>query len=162
MNFTVLVHACIVGLFAVNAQAQAQQYTVTDLGTLGGNFSAGYGINAPGQVTGYSATSNAYHAFLYSNGSMQDLGTLWPASTNAASRDIELSTAQLLAVCLTVWHSEREAGRPPVTESAPTTVAAYSSTDWGMGVRRVTEGRDCRRADQIAFSFLGLRGSRCR
>ncbi len=54
----------------------AQEYSVTDLGTLGGtNGSYGEGINASGQVTGYSYTAGntAYHAFLYSNGAMQDL-----------------------------------------------------------------------------------------
>ena len=30
-------------------------YTVTDLGTLGGTYSYGLGINASGQVTGYRA-----------------------------------------------------------------------------------------------------------
>jgi probable HAF family extracellular repeat protein len=58
--------------------AAAQQYTVTALGTLGGTSSYGYGINASGQVTGYSDTTGnaATHAFLYSNGTMHDLGTL--------------------------------------------------------------------------------------
>jgi probable HAF family extracellular repeat protein len=57
--------------------------TMVDLGTLGGADSGGYGINATGQVTGYSATigNNAYHAFRYSGtpgsgGAMVDLGTL--------------------------------------------------------------------------------------
>jgi probable HAF family extracellular repeat protein len=52
--------------------------TMQDLGTLGGTFSYGNGINASGQVTGRSDTTGdaARHAFLYSNGSMQDLGTL--------------------------------------------------------------------------------------
>ena len=54
----------------------AQSYTVTDLGTLPGGNSFGYGINNAGQVTGNSTTSSATHAFLYSNGSMSDLGTL--------------------------------------------------------------------------------------
>ena len=54
------------------------QYTVTDLGTLsGGSLSAASGINAIGQVVGASYTSSGlYHAFLYSNGAMTDLGTL--------------------------------------------------------------------------------------
>ena len=48
-----------------------------DLGTLGGTHSDGHGINASGQVTGYSRTTGdaAYHAFLY-DGTMHDLGTL--------------------------------------------------------------------------------------
>jgi probable HAF family extracellular repeat protein len=52
-------------------------YTVTDLGTLGGTYAFGTGINNAGQVTGTSNTSgNTNHAFLYSDGQMIDLGTL--------------------------------------------------------------------------------------
>lgn len=54
--------------------------TMTDLGTLGGANSWGYGINASGQVTGTAATVDtpgyAGHVFLYSDGTMTDLGTL--------------------------------------------------------------------------------------
>jgi probable HAF family extracellular repeat protein len=51
---------------------------VQDLGTLGGQFSDARGINAPGQVVGYSALRTAgYHAFLWEAGTgMQDLGDL--------------------------------------------------------------------------------------
>jgi probable HAF family extracellular repeat protein len=59
--------------------------SVTDLGTLGGksNYSLGASINASGQVTGYSYTSgNEQHAFLYSDGVMQDIGTLGGFNSN--------------------------------------------------------------------------------
>ncbi len=47
------------------------------LSTLGGTESYALGINATGQVTGWSTTaSGAEHAFLQSNDSMLDLGTL--------------------------------------------------------------------------------------
>jgi probable HAF family extracellular repeat protein len=80
------------------AAAATTTYTVTDLGSLGYGVSDGLAINANGQVTGYSYTgatvptsgccgncytnhpkpcvAHIYHAFLYSNGTMTDLGTL--------------------------------------------------------------------------------------
>ncbi len=53
---------------------------VTDIGTLTGDPHSNtepYGINAAGQIVGYSQWSDGVdHAFLYSNGAMQDLGTI--------------------------------------------------------------------------------------
>ena len=59
--------------------AQAQNsFTVTDLGTVGGNASEALGVNNHGEVIGDSRIPNStlFHAFLYSGGQMQDLGTL--------------------------------------------------------------------------------------
>jgi probable HAF family extracellular repeat protein len=47
-------------------------YSITDLGTLGGNSSQAYGINNHADVVGDSLG----HAFLYSGGTMTNLGTL--------------------------------------------------------------------------------------
>ena len=61
-------------------------YTVTDLGTLPGGtaMSEARGINASGQVVGVSyASYDNYHAFLYSNGAMADLGTLGGSESKA-------------------------------------------------------------------------------
>jgi probable HAF family extracellular repeat protein len=45
----------------------AQQYTVTDLGALGGNSSVGLALNNAGQVVGYSYINGSeYHAFVWS------------------------------------------------------------------------------------------------
>ncbi|MDQ3930424.1 MAG: DUF3466 family protein [Chloroflexota bacterium] len=61
------------------------RYIFTDLGTLpGGTDSRAFGINSRGEVVGNSFVAAnaraggfpAYHAFLYSNGKMRDLGTL--------------------------------------------------------------------------------------
>ncbi len=49
-----------------------------DLGTLGGTFASAAAINNSGQVVGYSELTNnlVFHAFLYANGKMSDLGAL--------------------------------------------------------------------------------------
>ena len=58
--------------------------TMTDLGTLGGNFSEGVAINSSGEVVGTSETSTgAEDGFLWSNGTMTDLGSNFsPAAIN--------------------------------------------------------------------------------
>jgi probable HAF family extracellular repeat protein len=59
----------------------AAQYTLTDLGTLGGSGSGAVGLNNLGQVVGYSfIPSGDTHAFLWDGGAMQDLGTLGGSS----------------------------------------------------------------------------------
>ncbi len=72
--------AAPVRIVAQEEQAEhLQHYAVTDLGTLGGTYSAAYGLNNGGRVGG-SATLNAtganQHAFLWHHGHMTDLGTL--------------------------------------------------------------------------------------
>jgi len=55
----------------------ADRFAVVDLGTLGGDASAAAGINASGQVVGWSATATGpTRAFLYAGGTMTALGTL--------------------------------------------------------------------------------------
>lgn len=52
-------------------------YQVTDLGTLGGTYSIGFGVNIRGQVTGFAQNAAGdTRAFLWQNGAMRDLGTL--------------------------------------------------------------------------------------
>ena len=68
-----------------------QQYTVTDLGTLGGSNSVPQGINNRGQVVGLAETPDTdpssgfpiVHAFLWENGTLRDLGTLGGRNSGA-------------------------------------------------------------------------------
>ena len=51
--------------------------TLTDLGTLGGDFSFAHDINNQAQVTGEASIQiGETHAFLWTSGDMQDIGTL--------------------------------------------------------------------------------------
>jgi probable HAF family extracellular repeat protein len=68
----------VLSIIARNAWGVAQ-YTVTDLGKLPGGVVGGVAedINNEGQVVGFANMPNGnHHAFIYSNGTMTDLGTL--------------------------------------------------------------------------------------
>lgn len=54
-----------------------------DLGTLGGTYSQGFGLNNNGSVVGIASTANdtSFHAFLWQKGKMIDLGTLAGSDT---------------------------------------------------------------------------------
>jgi len=60
----------------LSAQAHPQRYTVTDLGTLGGTFSSGEGINDQGWVNGFSTLpgDTITHAFLRRHNVLKDIG----------------------------------------------------------------------------------------
>jgi probable HAF family extracellular repeat protein len=66
----------VAAAFIVGNTAQAGlHYNITDLGTLGGG-SYGFGINASGQVTGYSVVPGTHHAFITSPRSLSDFKRL--------------------------------------------------------------------------------------
>ena len=68
------------------AQKALAQYRLTDLGALpAGHSSEAVGINASGQVVGWSSSSTSLgEASLYSNGTIQDLGTLGGTASYAS------------------------------------------------------------------------------
>ncbi|MBN2579036.1 MAG: DUF3466 family protein [Pirellulales bacterium] len=70
---------CILSLVfsGVGSASAVPLYNITDLGTLGGVLSFASDINNSGQVVGEARdASNHTRAFLYSNGTMIDLGTI--------------------------------------------------------------------------------------
>ena len=56
--------------------------TMTDLGTLGGNFSAGYAINLSGEVAGFADTSTGQEASLWNGQKMTGLGVPLDSAAN--------------------------------------------------------------------------------
>src|SRR5512142_1439287 len=74
------------------AQAQPARYTVTDLGTLGGPYSFGYGLNNAGIVSGGAATPNqqdfvSQTGFLWFQGQMVSVGTLGGSACPSCSSE---------------------------------------------------------------------------
>jgi probable HAF family extracellular repeat protein len=66
----------LISLCGVGQKTHAATFSITDLGTLGGSYSLGYGINNSGTVTGETETSNTLtHAFIYRAGTMSDLSS---------------------------------------------------------------------------------------
>jgi probable HAF family extracellular repeat protein len=69
--------AVICFALAFTSAAVAQTYTVTNIGTLGGNDSVALSINDYGEVVGFSKTADGeVHAFRYFHDSLFDLSTL--------------------------------------------------------------------------------------
>ena len=71
-------------------------YTITDLGTFGGDISYAQAINEAGQVIGYAYTAGnaAAHAFVWDSiGGITDLGTLG----GSESHPLALNEAGLVA-----------------------------------------------------------------
>ena len=86
-------------LASCGAAHAVPQYRLTDLGTLGGTESIGYGINASGQVAGYARASDGqYHAFITGpNGvGMTDLGTLGGTASGAYGHQLLGSSSRQL------------------------------------------------------------------
>ena len=61
--------------------------TVTNLGTLAGPWSSTTAINASGEIAGGTDTTHNINAFIYTNGVMQDIGTL-PHGTYSTATSI--------------------------------------------------------------------------
>lgn len=69
------------------SRSAAQEYTITDLGTLGGETSEANAINATGQVVGAAdtATAGQMRAFLWESGAIFNLGLLSGSTSSKAN-----------------------------------------------------------------------------
>lgn len=75
--------AALIGVSSLSAVGQ--QFVATPLGTLGGPGSVAYGVNDAGQVVGAAdADDGSFHAFVWDNGTMIDLGTLTGGDVSSA------------------------------------------------------------------------------
>ena len=76
-KYLTIIMAGVLILIGCGQVLAVTQYTITDLGDLGGGESGAWGINNSGQVVGQSRLSAvSLHAFLYEGTTMKDLGTL--------------------------------------------------------------------------------------
>lgn len=67
----------LVAALASGTGAWGADYTIIDLGTLGGNMSEGYGVNASGHVAGRSRTADSTgEAFIWDGVTVHDIGSL--------------------------------------------------------------------------------------
>ena len=74
---TILVLIILAMMGTMSHPTFAQEYTVIDLGTLGGYRSMAYAINNTGQVIGTSSVSDGtFHPFIWQSGTMTDLRDL--------------------------------------------------------------------------------------
>jgi len=91
MSITALTVFAVLAIpFRLVTRARNQRppnYTVTDLGTLGGTFGFASAVNNSGSVVGFAALpgDTESHAFLGSNGVKSDLGTLGGPNSGASS-----------------------------------------------------------------------------
>ena len=85
-NLSFALAALTLVYLVLSAPAAAQtSYTVTDLGTLGGTFGVGFGINNEGWIDGAANLpgDTKGHAFLWLHGLKIDLGTLGGPTSEA-------------------------------------------------------------------------------
>jgi len=73
MRVKYLVFAAILAI--VTPSLEAQHYSATDLGTLGGDFSYATSVNGSGEVVGYSKLAKGRtHAFIWTDARFRNTG----------------------------------------------------------------------------------------
>jgi probable HAF family extracellular repeat protein len=148
-------------LFSALPAAAAPCYLCKDLGTLPFPYNNGSrisGINAVGQVAGYSYTSGgSTHGFLWSGGVMHDLGTL-PAPYNAHCNAYAINAAgQVVGSSYTssiVPRAFRYSGGPLQDLGTLLSPYNYSSGAYGINASGQVVGVSSGSAPGIARAFL--------
>jgi len=129
-------------------------YNVTDLGTLGGPWSQGWSINNNGQVVGFTQINppNAWYAFLYNGGAMQDLGLI-------GGRNNEFIDAEAFAINNNgqiAGYSEILSPLPPYTPHHPFIYSNGTMQDLGTFNGNVGEAYGINNNGQVVgYSTLG-------
>ena len=150
------------------AAATPPAYYVTDLGTLGGTDSLGWGLNASGQVTGYAATTDdaATHPFLWkptmpngASGTMHDLGSLggtygWGIGINDSGQVAGVSaTADDDAEHATLWTPTTPNGTSGTLHDLGTLGGTYSQAN-GVNASGQVAGFSDTTGDADSHAFL--------
>jgi probable HAF family extracellular repeat protein len=93
-----MVSIAFIGMFFATNAFGATTYSITDLGTLGGTMSIAMGINNDGVAVGRSTTcgDTSVDAFIYQNGTMQDIGGAGSAATAINSNGEVVGQARLV------------------------------------------------------------------
>jgi probable HAF family extracellular repeat protein len=117
--------------------------TPEDLGTLGGTQSRAYSINNYGDVLGMSYTTGnlAYHAFLYTGGSMHDLFTLLLPGSGVTALTIDawgnaINDSGQIAATGTINGQEHALRLDPIPAPEPSALLLLASTGLLAGFRR--------------------------
>lgn len=121
---TALGTAC---LLVCTSYANANSWHITDLGTLGGNYSRALDINNSGQIVGESATSNSsyYHPTLWHQGSIQDLNAWQPGQGAEGGGALSINNAGQIAGYTQLGNQDHT-----------------TATLWSQGAYRYLQGND--------------------
>jgi probable HAF family extracellular repeat protein len=144
-------------MLGVRPAGAVPNYTISDLGTLGGSYAVPSALNASGQVVGTSMTAGdaAVHAFFWADGKMQDLGTLGgPTSAanaiNAAGQVAGISDRALVGSHAFLWSNG--------TMQDLGSLGGSSSTAWGINAAGQVVGYSLTTGDAAVHAFLWANG----
>jgi probable HAF family extracellular repeat protein len=159
---TALVFSPAVSNHTQQAQTTPGPYTLVDLGTLGGGSTQAVDVNDAGQVTGYSTSGTSTRAFLWSGGTMRDLGSLGTSSLgnaiNGLGDVVGLSQRPPGAAHATLWRGAAIIDLTPDLAS-PLGSTATAINDHGQVLLVFSDGRAFVWENGNSIPIGGLAGS---